>query len=563
MRMKDLKISTKLTLMILAAVISLALFGAIGYSIVNTVKVTGPIYGTIVSTKDLDGDLMPPNLYLVEARMDLLSMMESATDATQAQANLDQLKGNEQAFQDTHDKWNRQLPEGRIKEMLNGPTYTEGKEWIRIVDSVLLPALQRRDERATRDGIMAARPHFVAHKKAVYEMDRALQEMVSQQEAAARSTIHVRMLALAGVGLAGLVVIVSFGLFISRMVIGSLSKTVTVLQSAARGDLRARVDLDAKDESGMMAQTLNETLEQISETVREIDDTATQLAGASEEFSAVSQQISANSEETSAQANVVVAATDQVNRGLQTVAASTEQMSATIKEIAKSATEAARVADGAMRTAAETNAIVAKLGESSAEIGQVIKVITSIAQKTDLLALNATVEAARAGEAGAGFAVVANEVKELAKQTATATEDISRKIEAIQSDAKGAVTAIQSISEVIGQVNNISGTIATAVEEQSATTSEMSRNISEAARGAGEVAQNIQGVAQAAQSTSHGATDSQKAAAGLAEMSTHLRELVGRFRLDDQRNAPPRKKVERGTVPQKKYAEESAELVAR
>ena len=161
--------------------------------------------------------------------------------------------------------------------------------------------------------------------------------------------------------------------------------------------------------------------------------------------------------------------------------------------------------------AAATNAVVAKLGESSAEIGQVIKVITSIAQKTDLLALNATVEAARAGEVGAGFAVVANEVKELAKKTATATEDISRKIEAIQSDAKGAVTAIKSISEVIGQVNDISGTIATAVEEQSATTSEMSRNISEAARGAGEVAQNIQGVAQAAESTSHGATDSQKA----------------------------------------------------
>jgi methyl-accepting chemotaxis protein len=212
-------------------------------------------------------------------------------------------------------------------------------------------------------------------------------------------------------------------------------------------------------------------------------------------------------------------------------------MSASIKEIAKNATEAAKVADGAMRTAAETNTIVTKLGESSAEIGQVIKVITSIAQKTDLLALNATVEAARAGEVGAGFAVVANEVKELAKQTATATEDISRKIAAIQADAKSAVSAIATISGVIGQVNDISGTIATAVEEQSATTAEMSRNVSEAARGSGEVAQNIQGVAQAAQSTSQGATDSQKAAQNLAQMSTQLRELVGRFKLE--RNGRP------------------------
>jgi methyl-accepting chemotaxis protein len=141
------------------------------------------------------------------------------------------------------------------------------------------------------------------------------------------------------------------------------------------------------------------------------------------------------------------------------------------------------------------------------------------------------VEAARAGEVGAGFAVVANEVKELAKQTATATEDISRRIETIQADAKSAVRAIVSIREVIGHVNDIFGTIATAVEEQSATTSEMSRNVSEAAKGSSDVAQNIHGVAQAAQSTSQGATDSLKAAAQLAQMSTKLQELVLHFKV--------------------------------
>ncbi|MGB8324868.1 MAG: methyl-accepting chemotaxis protein [Candidatus Acidiferrum sp.] len=166
-----------------------------------------------------------------------------------------------------------------------------------------------------------------------------------------------------------------------------------------------------------------------------------------------------------------------------------------------------------------------------------MKVITAIAQKTDLLALNATVEAARAGEVGAGFAVVANEVKELAQQTAIATEDISRKIETIQADAKSAVTAIASISEVIGHVNDISGTIATAVEEQSSTTSEMSRNLSEAAKGSGDAAQNIHGVAQAAQSTSQGATDSQNAAKQLAQMSTQLQELVHRFKVTSDGHA--------------------------
>ena len=160
-----------------------------------------------------------------------------------------------------------------------------------------------------------------------------------------------------------------------------------------------------------------------------------------------------------------------------------------------------------------------------------IKVITSIAQQTNLLALNATIEAARAGEAGKGFAVVANEVKELAKQTAQATEDISRKIEAIQTGSQGAVEAIAEVGSIINQINDISNTIASSVEEQTATTNEISRNVSEAARGSAEIAQNITGVATAAESTTSGANDTLQAASGLSQMATQLQELVGKFRL--------------------------------
>ena len=268
--------------------------------------------------------------------------------------------------------------------------------------------------------------------------------------------------------------------------------------------------------------------EQVS-TMHEVAETAVILSSASEELTAVSQQMSANAEETSAQATVVTKASEQVNKNLQTVATGTEEMGASIKEIAKNATESAKVATAAVKVAETATATVAKLGESSIEIGQVIKVITSIAQQTNLLALNATIEAARAGEAGKGFAVVANEVKELAKETAKATEDISRKIEAIQGDTKAAVDAIASISGIINQVNDISNTIATAVEEQNATTNEMARNVSEAANGSGEITQNIAGVAEAAAGTTRGANDTQKAAEQLVEMSKALRELVGRF----------------------------------
>jgi len=318
-----------------------------------------------------------------------------------------------------------------------------------------------------------------------------------------------------------------------------VDKLIVNLNKLAQGDLNIRAEAapgdedtkDVADNFSKLNQALAATADMLRKTVRHIAETTSHLASSAEELTAVSQQMAGNAEETATQVNVVSAAGEQVSKNVTVVATGSEEMLASIREIAKNSSEAARIAKTAVAAADATNQTVAKLGESSQEIGKVIKVITSIAQQTNLLALNATIEAARAGEAGKGFAVVANEVKELAKETAKATEEISQKIEAIQADTKGAVKAIGEISSIIAQINDISNTIASAVEEQTATTNEMGRNLTEASKGVSEIARNITGVATAAQNTSQGAADVQKAARALSEMAAQLQTLVGKFRI--------------------------------
>jgi methyl-accepting chemotaxis protein len=309
-----------------------------------------------------------------------------------------------------------------------------------------------------------------------------------------------------------------------------VGQILDVVNAAAVGDLTREVTVKGADSIGQLGEGLTKFFGELRGTIGQIGMNGHSLASSAEELSSVSTQMNANAEETSAQANVVSAASEQVSKNVQTVATAAEEMSASIKEIAKNAAEAAKVATNAVKVAERTNSTVAKLGESSAEIGNIVKVITGIAQQTNLLALNATIEAARAGEAGKGFAVVANEVKELAKETARATEDISQKIAAICADTKESVEAIGQIGGIINQINDISNTIASAVEEQTATTNEISRTIAEASKGSSEIAQNIVGVAQAARSTSSGSSDTQKAASELARMSSDLQKTVARFK---------------------------------
>ncbi len=388
---------------------------------------------------------------------------------------------------------------------------------------------------AARDVANAARTigelkEYEAVAVASFEAAVDAQETVAAQtvDAAKAAYSSARTWTIAVVVL-GLAVAVVLALLLVRSVTRPVQRVRDVLDQVAEGDLSVRVGETGGAEIGDVARSLDHTLDALCGVLALVGDSAGRLDVASRKLTTAADAIADNARTAAGQADVVVASAGDVASSVDTVATGSQQMEAAIREISQNATEASRVAGQAVGVAEDTTRTVGKLGDSSTEIAAVVKLINGIAEQTNLLALNATIEAARAGEAGKGFAVVASEVKELAQETARATEDISQRVAAIQADTAGAVAAIGQISSVIGEINDFQATIAAAVEEQTATTNEMNRNVGVAANGSRSIATAITGLASGTQQTNDRVADAQLAAAELSRMSGELQAAVRRF----------------------------------
>ena len=346
---------------------------------------------------------------------------------------------------------------------------------------------------------------------------------------------------------------------IARGIVLPLRKSVLFAETVAEGDLSQHMDIDQGDEIGDLARAFNHMADNLRSVIRDLADNATTLAGASTQLSFTARELTDGAEKTTQESSSVASAaeemaanmsnmatsTGRITANAKTVAEAVEEMTASISEIANNAEQASSVAASAAGLASSGNQSISQLGAAADEIGKVIETIQDIAEQTNLLALNATIEAARAGDAGKGFAVVATEVKELAKQTADATEDIRQRIEGIQSSTEHAIQSIGQVSEVIQQVNSVSSTIAQAVEEQKLTTLDIAKNLSltsdavaavsagvtDSANASQEITRTISGVDLAAKDTAQAASQTQAAGQELSEMAGELKSLVGRFKL--------------------------------
>jgi methyl-accepting chemotaxis protein len=358
-------------------------------------------------------------------------------------------------------------------------------------------------------------------------------ELADAQARAAAADVNSQRakVALVVAMVAGLLAAFAFALLIARRVIASLRSVGKVLIAVGSGDLTQHAPTAHAHEVREIAVAVNTAAGSLREAVGALASSAGVLSATSVQLASSSDQVSAGAQQVSSQSTRAAETARDVSANVMTVAAASEEMSASIREIAASANEGTQVATRAVDAARVTSRTVARLADSSAEIGNVVKVITTIAEQTNLLALNATIEAARAGDAGKGFAVVASEVKDLAQETAKATEDISRRVIAIQADTQGAVAAINEIGQIIEQISTYQLAISTAVEEQSLTSDEVSRSVSEAATGSSAIAEDVAQMTMAAVDSASASADSRQAAGKLAGLAEELQEIVNRFQI--------------------------------
>ena len=533
MKLGDVSVKNKLRLLSVLFVGAILVFGLLAYRTLDRVKIGSATYREIADSHEQLADYQPPTQYLLWARMLVYQMRVDIADKVKLANETESFRKAIKDFEEGHTRWMTDEEHQNIKDLM-GNAYVPGHDFLELAINTYIPLLtEGKGAEADEFRISRMNSLYAAHQKAMEEFTSGMKEHLAMHEKRAVSEVSSGLVTLVVLGLIASVVVAGLTFFIGNGIVTPLKRTVEVLEEVSRGNLTRRLEITGQDEIAQMGNALNTTIDNLSRALTQISSDAGVLSSASEELSSTSQQLGNNSQQTTNQAAAVSAAAEQVSQNVQTVSTATEEMSASIKEISKNASEAAEVASSAARLAGSTTATMTKLSESSAEIGNVIKVITSIAEQTNLLALNATIEAARAGEAGKGFAVVANEVKELAKETAKATEDIGIKVEAIQNDAKGAVQAIEEITTVIGRINDIQNTIASAVEEQTGTTNEISRNISETAKGSSDIASNITGVATAATETQQTAGASQQAAQELSKLAARLGGVVGQFKLSN------------------------------
>jgi methyl-accepting chemotaxis protein len=564
--LKKLSLTQKLLIPLVFIMIGFAWYGWYSYTILTKLKVNGSLYHKIVRGKDLIADILPPPDYIIESYLTALELKENIQDDKLVNELSNHLINKlKKEYFERDSFWRNDslyLPES--ENLKNEFTINSSKPVLKFYDVIgkkYLPAINSKDiEKATKIFNEELKPLYQEHRNSIDKVVSIATIKNSNYESYAANTIGKSLLYLIIIfGISAFSGITIF-LIIIRVIVDNIRKAKeSILHITDQGDLTKRIPIIYQDEIGDMGMSINQFIEKLQSILVSIIRHSETVASAATELTAVSTQIAANAEEMSAQTSTVVSSTEMATTNINSISSASEEMSSSadsvataIEEMSSSLNEVSRNCQKELQIAIEANnhsrnskEVMDKLGSAARSIGKVIEVINDIADQTNLLALNATIEAASAGDAGKGFAVVANEVKVLAKQTAKATQEIQQQIVEMQSNTETAVETITAVSEVIEEVNVISQTIVSAVEEQSATineiartvsgvnsgTRDVSKNVAESATGLSEVSSTIAGVNIAVADTVKGIVQIKTSALELSKLSEGLKQLLIQFKI--------------------------------
>ena len=558
-----IKFSGKLGLLIASAVVGLGLFAVLAYLTLNAVRINSALYQDIALGYQLAGDCYDPPASLVAALPPAIAAEDSQSPEETSKA-VALLRQDHQAFEDSQKRYFEALPAGAIKDLMRTESYPAGEEWFSIAEKEYIPSLLSGDHKlARRIRIEKMNPLFSRHKAANDKLAGLTADWIPNQEKNAAAIIHARTIELGTIFATMIVVMLLLGIMISRNIVSGLNPIVSTLKSIAANDLSGERLPDALlargDELGELASAAQAMSDNLRRLLSGISSGVHTLASAATELSTISRQtasgtasmadransVAAAAEEASSNTLSIAAGMEQSSSSLSSVASATEQMSATVGDISANTGRARAISEQASGQAQNITDQMQKLGQAAQEIGHVTETITNISAQTNLLALNATIEAARAGAAGKGFAVVANEIKELAKQTAEATEDIKTRIAGIQNSTGSAISDIGQITGVIRDVGGIVASIAAAIEEQATVTRDVAGNIAQASIGVQEanervsqtaevsrsIARDIAGVNAAVTEIRQGGEQVQASTLDLSKLAEELGAQVAQFRV--------------------------------
>ncbi|MDR2583106.1 MAG: methyl-accepting chemotaxis protein [Fibromonadaceae bacterium] len=558
--MKNISIGKKLVLLLTIFIMGYAIFGFVSFSTLNHLRINGNLYNQIIMSKDLIADVLPPPEYIIESYINVLRMADESEPARIDYFSTE-LRRLQADYEKRHQFWINEplLEAGTLRNTMLTDAYYPAAQFYEIVFNQFIPALKNGDREYAK-GLVQGELNtlYEAHRKSVDQVVLAATEKYEKTETLAIMKIQNDTKLLFSIAFVVIVAAIILSLIIRSSITRPLRIVVDSISKIENGDMTVRVGLERRDELGILSKALDSLSEKLQTIFNDLRQNSDTLAGSAEELSSIGRQVTNTTEQVtvnisavasgaaaaSTNANEVAGTAEEMSTNMNTMAVAVEELSASINQIANNAIAANQIASEAAVKSREATEAMNKLGAAAKEIGHVTEVIKRIAEKTNLLALNATIEAASAGAAGRGFAVVAGEIKELANQSAKSADDITRRIEGIQSGTNEAVTVIGDVSKIIAQINHSVEVISNHVDQQTKASNEIASNvaqvnigakrvasaISEVARGSKDMSRNVEEVAKGSISAQNTRQINQ-GADELAKLASSIKSVLNNFEI--------------------------------